>query len=600
MARPGPSPALAAALLLGAAFALYWTTLRNPLVFDDQYLTPHTLSTYYAASVRHLQLRWLSDATFGWVHAVFGDNMVWQRVLNVAVHGATAATLFGFLARLFETVVPERPYRWVAFFGAAWFLVHPVAVYGVAYLVERSILLATFFSLLSLRFLLEGLVRGRRRFDIAAAVAYLLAISSKEHAIMVPALGVALAMLLKRPSLDTARRMALPLALFAAAALLVLLPTRHLIGAVYEPLADQVVPGARTRADFSLAYPLSIVNQATLFFRYLFTWLVPWPGWMSVDLRVGFPRELWSAPSIAGALAWLAYGVGAAWLLLKRGRMGLAGLGLLFPWLLALTELATVRVQEPYVLYRSYLWMSGFPAVIPAVFGSLAPRWRYAVLAVVVGVLVVPAAERMSTFSSPFRLWDDAARKSTSPTATYAERPFINRGLLSFDAGRMEAARADFEHALRLNERSAEAHVAMGSLQMQQAQFPQALAEFERAAQLDPTYAPAFDKRCMAKTQLRGPQTGLPDCEHAVEVDPGNYDAWTNLGAVYRALGRRSDAAASFERAIDLLPTHAAAHFNYGVLLLESGRRDELVRRHIVIGCQGGIEQACALLKASR
>src|SRR3954471_11306872 len=205
MARPKPSPPLAAALLLAAAFALYWTTLRNPLVFDDQYLTPHTLSTYYAASASHLQLRWLSDATFAWIHSVFGDNMMWQRVLNIALHRATAAALFGFLARLFETVMPERPYRALAFFGAAWFLVHPVAVYGVAYLIERSIVLATLFSVLTLWFVLEGLLRRALRWYAAAAAAYLLALWSKEHAVMVPAVAAALAVLVRGRSLELKR-----------------------------------------------------------------------------------------------------------------------------------------------------------------------------------------------------------------------------------------------------------------------------------------------------------------------------------------------------------------------------------------------------------
>ena len=62
---------------------------------------------------------------------------------------------------------------------------------------------------------------------------------------------------------------------------LVLLQRRGVIGVAYEPFAAEIMAGAGLRPE--QAYPLSIVNQATLFFRYLATWLVPWPGWMSVD-----------------------------------------------------------------------------------------------------------------------------------------------------------------------------------------------------------------------------------------------------------------------------------------------------------------------------
>ena len=60
----------------------------------------------------------------------------------------------GYAGRLYpinpgrETVLGERAWpSWYAFAGACFFVAHPVAVYGVAYLVQRSILMATLFGL---------------------------------------------------------------------------------------------------------------------------------------------------------------------------------------------------------------------------------------------------------------------------------------------------------------------------------------------------------------------------------------------------------------------------------------------------------------------
>jgi hypothetical protein len=36
------------------------------------------------------------------------------------------------------------------------------------------------------------------------------------------------------------------------------------------------------------------------------------------------------------------------------------------------------------------------------------------------------------------------------------------------------------------------------------------------------------------------------------------------------------------------------------MLLVEAGRRDEAVRRHIAVGCESGIQNACEVLKQSR
>jgi hypothetical protein len=94
-----------------------------------------------------------------------------------------------------------------------------------------------------------------------------------------------------------------------------------------------------------------------LFFRYGLLWLIPNVGWMSIDLRPAFPLSLASAQAIASVLAYLGLLAASAWLVLRRSDvLGLIGLCLLFPLLMFGTEFGTVWIQDPFVLYRSYLW----------------------------------------------------------------------------------------------------------------------------------------------------------------------------------------------------------------------------------------------------
>lgn len=467
--------------------------------------------------------RWLADETFRWI----GDNLRAERLANVVLHAAVAVVLFGFLQRLFHIVIGDA--RWTAFFGALAFALHPVAVYGVAYLTQRSIIMATLFSVAALWAVLEGLLRRSLRWHLAAGGLYFLAVISKEHAIMLPAVAIAMAVLVRGASLQTLYQLRYVFILMALAAAGAVYRARTVIGIAYEPFGQDI--GA-------LAYPLSVINQGYLFFRYLLTWLVPCPCWMSVDLRVTFPLELLSWPHTAGFIAFLAYPAAALILLRRGGAIGLAGFGLLYPWLLALTEFATTRGQEPFVLYRSYLWMSGLPIVLPALTGRLAPVARHTVLILACAALAVIARERIETFSNPLKLWDDAVRKNTDLQAPYVERAYINRGEVHRAGGRAGAALADFDRAIALNPRIAEGYVGRATLRLEQDRPHEALPDLERALALDPKHSSALAKRCFAKHRLGYPaRETLADCNAARKLEPRDPEIRGIDAAVRRRLG---------------------------------------------------------------
>ncbi len=592
-------------VLVIAALALYWTSLRHPLVFDDYHLNERALRTHFAQAASRLSLRWVSDASFGWIHAAFGKDFFWQRLANVLLHAAAGAALFGFASRLLGAVLQDRreyiapdAARWLALGGALLFVLHPVAVYGVAYLMQRSIVLATLFSVLSLWCVLEALLRGNRWWYLAATIAYVLAVFSKEHAVMVPALAMALAVLVRGLSWQLVRTLAIAMVPLAAVGLYVVLRSRGLLGSPYEPFAADAFGSLSARGAFevALSYPLSVLNQATLFFRYALTWLLPWPGWISADVRTPFPARLLDWPYLLGFAAWLAYGAAAAWLLARRGRRGLLGFALLFPWLMAFTEFSAVRIQEVFVLYRSYLWMSVPAALLPALAWRLPPRAQLALVVLACIAFVPLARDRLESFSTPLKLWDDAVRKNTDLTAPNVERAIVARGIVQLEQGRWGPAGEDFERALRINPRSPDAYLGRATLRLRNGRLLEAQSDLNAALTHDPRYGEAFHKRCIVMVSLRRPSEAVHDCEAAQQLVPANHEVWINSGVVYRALGRPKDAESSYLRAFELAPNDPSAHYNYGVLLLDSGRRDGTVLRHITLGCKGGIPAACALL----
>lgn len=548
-------------------------------------------------------MRWLSYATFGWTFDVVGRDWIWHRLGNVLLHAAAASALFLFLSRLFAVVIPAATPRVnrsidpsaVAAFGALLFLVHPIAAYGVAYLAQRPIVMATLFGLLSLSLFLEGLVRNARGWFVASAIAYFAAVFSKEHCVMLPAVAAALAVLVRGWPPRPLRALALPFALYVAIASLVVLRAKGLLGTQYEPFADFAVrqlSGPDGLADPSGLYALSVINQGYQFFRYLLAWLLPIPAWMSIDLRFGFPAHLVSWPQTAAFLAWLAWPVFAAGLLVRGGRAALAGFAMLGPWLLALPEVATVRVQEPFVLYRSYLWMSLLPAAIPVLVAKLPSRWGYALLVAASLALLPPLFDRLATFSSAYRLWDDAVRKNTNMNASYMDRAYRNRGVAQYQAGRYRDALLDFNRALELDPRNPLSWQLRGALHMLVGQDERALSDFSRALELDPGYPEALGPRCVVLMRLQRLDEALADCNRALELRPDEIDNSISLGIVRTRRGETDQAELHYRRALQMDPASTVAHYQYG-LMLRGLKRNAEAREQFSAACDTRMQMAC-------
>ena len=480
------------ALLLLAVIALYAGSLSVPFTFDDfTFFTSAEALSKYGHTFFNLDFRWLPYSSLGWTVRWFGLELFWLRLGNVLLHAANAIALFFLLRRLFQVTLTDATdstppsLTWFAFFGALLFALHPIAVYGVTYLIQRSILMATLFVLLMLLVYLEGLMRGGWRWMLAAALCYFAAVYSKEHCIMAPGVALAMTFLVRKPSAALFRQIIPYYLLAALIALTVLLNTRGVLGELYEPNALGMLDRMGL-ADLQNVHWLSILTQSWLFFKYLGLWLLPNPAWMSVDMREPFALSLFSWPHTLGLVAFLAYPCLAVWLLLKQGRMGLLGFALLFPWILFLTEWAVIRIQEPFVLYRSYLWMPGLFAVLPVVFGWLAPKRAFILLGAVCLLLVPLTLNRLNTFSSPFLLWDDAEKLVRDKPGAYGvERIYYNRGTELGKLKRYDDAIADFNKAIIENPNIAQQYSNRGATYYYQGKYQEALHDYDRAIAIE-------------------------------------------------------------------------------------------------------------------
>lgn len=573
-------PIVGAALLL-----IYLPGLGNSLVYDDSYLTEGLFDEY--ASMLQLRVRMLAYGSFVWIQAVFGEGWWKQRVFNLALHAAVVVSLWALYREILRHIVASAddsaaavPLHRSPALGLAvgFFALNPVAVYAVAYLIQRSIVMATLFTVLALWLFARGLRLRKVSLHVLAVACYALAVLSKEHAVLAPLAAIPVYILVARPS---ARRLALLAAgggvLVAIAAAALYQRYGSILGTPFDEYShlylDQLSkldPDARRRA-----FPLSIINEAWLFFRYGVDWILPYSGWLSISIRPPFPVRLLSFPQILGLGAYAGVVAGGFVLLLRcRDGRALLGLSLLLPALLFLTEFATVWVQDPFSLYRSYLWAIGVPGLVFFALHGPSPRALLIVGGVLGALLVWQAGDRVRSMSTPESAWTDAIGKlPDDPRAVGRWFPYLNRGSAYAEQNLFNLALRDFEASAALGDQGMGMFNA-GAILSAQGRHREALDAFDRARKEGYTLYNLPVQRGLALFGLGRAEEGYREMEAALSMSPPSPTreiVLLHLGRAGMQLGKREEAARALEQLVAADPRHKEGRYLLGMAYVMKG-----------------------------
>jgi tetratricopeptide (TPR) repeat protein len=239
-------------------------------------------------------------------------------------------------------------------------------------------------------------------------------------------------------------------------------------------------------------------------------------------MREPFVTSLLS-PYVMTLLVYLGYGVAATWLLFQRGKKGLLGLSLLFPWLLFFTEFTAVRIQESFVLYRSYLWMPGIFIAMPLVIERLKFRSAIMLLLLISVICAVFSVNRLKTFSHPLLLWDDAeSLVQNRHNLPGVDRIYNNRGTELTKAKLYREAIADFTVAIKLKPNNSYYHMGLGAALYNIDDYTASIAEYSKSIDLDRKNARAYYYRGLSYEKSGLLQKAKSDfvasCQHGWEV----------------------------------------------------------------------------------
>jgi Tfp pilus assembly protein PilF len=563
---------LPAAAIISAGIFVYSPAIRGGWLWDDQIYVVQNLALRSAGGLKSI---WLAPSglnyfpitfTVQWLQwHLWGDSTLGYHLTNVGLHLTSCFLLWHILRRLGARM------PWL---GGLLFAVHPLAVESVAWISELKNVLSLALVLGALDAYLDFDEHPRPASYARAWLLFLAAMLSKSTAAMFPA-----ALLL---FCWWKRRRVRALDLWAS------LP----FFAVAVGLGGVTVWFEHHRAMIGTAATENLPARAASAGAALVFYF--WKSVFPVGLLPSYPRPTMEFPRLWAFGPWIALAAAFAGLAATRrawARHVICGAGWfvlnLLP-ILGFIPMAYLRISRA-ADHFAYLALPGALGLAAAGFGQLAARLRPALArwpAVAAGglclLLAAEGRRDARVFESERTLW--SAVLARNPASWLAHN---HLGAVWLREGRLDAARPEFEQALRYAPDYVEAHNNLGVALEGAGRLSEALAEFRRALQLRPADAAARANLAGAHARLGNvwlsqnqPGRAAEEFAESLQIEPENFAVHNNFGIALSRLGRLAEAIAHYETALRLQPDYPEALTNLGNALLRSGRPAEAAARY--------------------
>ena len=152
----------------------------------------------------------------------------------------------------------------------------------------------------------------------------------------------------------------------------------------------------------------------------------------------------------------------------------------------------------------------------------------------------------------------------------------ITEGNALISAGKADAALAKYNEALKFAENGEDPEVFFnrGIAYKVMGEIDKAAAEYERALEVTPKYAEALNNLGNIRKDQKQYDEAIRCLELSIEVFPDNPNTYNNLGTVFAMKGNFNKAALYFTKAVRLQPSYIDARQNLGQAYQQQGRLD--------------------------
>jgi tetratricopeptide (TPR) repeat protein len=476
-------------------------------------------------------------------------NPVGYHAVNVLLHALSGVLLFFVLRSL-------RAPQGLSAVVALLFVVHPMQVESVAWITERKIVLFAPFFL--------GAFLAYRRFREKESwfayglclLLFVLALLSKTTAItLVASLFIADWILDKRRRLGEYVQL---LPMLAAG-----------LAAVY---VTTLVEYAETSAPVRLAFRPFLIARTTWFYIGKLLWpdpLVPvYEKWSGIKPYSVHEPQYLSPPFFIALLALI-----SVMYLLWRYRHRLAplsqwGLGHLFVTLLPVLGIVHFAYQSHSFVADRYVYLAvpGFYLAIGAILArpfsdATATKGRQsfvlAASAALVVVLGVMTWHQAGLWRDSKTLWEHTLRHNDD---SHEAHNVI--GTVLTHQGRTDEALRHFERALEIKPNKYKCLNNLGNLYFRKGQYEEAIAAYKRVLEFKRDYAMAHFNLGKTYLELDQLEPAEQELRQAISLDQNYVKAHHYLGVLYGERGQHDAATEQFERTLELDPCYGPSYYH--------------------------------------
>ena len=565
-----------------AAFLVFANSLSNGLVYDDHFLiernrllheadvwgvlTTHYWGGYEGEANVNGQYRPLTVLSF-MLDSLGGIWPFRFHLTNVILH--VVNSLLAYLLCL------NLGLKRGAILSGLLFAVHPIHAEVVASITfGRADLLASLFSLSALLLYIHWHNRGAEKYYGLALAGFFFALLSKESAITVLGLVIAVDLTLSRNGIrnllwQRGARWAGFIGIF------VIYLTMRKVAAGLGFSAENILSLNNPLIDQPLNYRL--LTAAGLLWKYCVLVLLPFK--LSVDYSYNAIPVITSllAPEAIAGIA-----LGIAGLLLWVGAFRwhwpcvFFALSLFFVPYSAVSQtlvLINAIFQERFL----YLPVLGMFALCGLGFEHLEKHRKTGAIALAAFILIAYSTRTIVRNAD----WRDDLTLYQSAVTAYPKSAKMQHALgdaLS-ERGRISQAETAYRKALSIRE-SALTYNNLGNLYAATARFKNATAAYQKAVEIEPDYIEAYMNKGLAAMQSGQIADAHSAFEQAAILNPANAEIFYNLGVVREKLGNPAQATTAYARAIALRPNWAEAYFNLGKAHRDNGEKTAAIQAY--------------------
>ena len=474
--------------------------------------------------------------------AQLGGKEPWgYHLSNILIHILTVIALFFFLKKI-------RIKAEISFLLSLLFSIHPLFTNAVAWIPARGDLLLGLFTLLSFITFLEYFESRKIIYFILHAFVFLLAVFSKETAVLLPVVILSCLYFVARGK-------------FILKDIIPFLAVWSIIFVLYYYLRLGVLKGKGNPGLFGIVPFIKNLPVIPITFGKFF-----------------LPRNLSSLPlfdtvSLIIGMILLVIFIALAFKY-KNGNSRIIIWGAFWflsftvPAMLFRTYMADVGIE--YAEYRTYLPMMGILVIIGILCSKLMDRFSFnSILKISIPVILVYAAIAFTystVFADPISFYTSAINANSRNAIA-----FNSRGNEYYNGGNVQQAMADYERAIEIFPFYSAPIFNEGVVYYKQGDYIKADYLYSQALKYD-TLSPVLTSlRFSILYNYAGEKMALNKYDEAVVLlkkaekeSPETSELYNNLGYAYFSSGKKDSALYAYSRAIELKPNSAFYYTNRG------------------------------------